>query len=146
MKLRRQILAAILASTAALWVTLAVFAQVDEILEARLTPVPVDLAMLSRIAGSGSLTATLNGNKLTIHGSFSGLHSAATSAHIHRGPKGIRGPAILELIISKAESGSISGSFVLTAEQVKDVRNERFYVQINSERAPEGNLWGWLLR
>jgi hypothetical protein len=101
--------------------------------------------MMSRIAGSGSLTAVLAGKTLTLSGTFEGLRSPATTAQIHRGPKGIRGPAMLDLTVSKAEKGTVSGSFELTPEQITDLKSERWYVQIQSERAPEGNLWGWLL-
>ena len=34
----------------------------------------------------------------------------------------------------------------LTPGQIEDLRNGRIYVQIHSERAPDGNLRGWLLR
>ena len=121
-------------------------AQNGESFKARLSPVPIDVAMMSTVAGSGSLTALLAGNKLTLTGSFEGLRSPATDAHIHRAPKGIRGPAILDLAVTKAASGTISGSLELTPAQVEDLKSGRFYVQINSERAPDGNLWGWLLR
>jgi hypothetical protein len=121
-------------------------AQNGESFKARLSPVPIDVAMMSTVAGSGSLTALLAGNKLTLTGSFEGLRSPATDAHIHRAPKGIRGPAILDLAVTKAASGTISGSLELTPAQVEDLKSGRFYVEINSERAPDGNLWGWLLR
>lgn len=121
-------------------------AQNGESFKARLSTVPLDVAMMSTVAGSGSLTALLAGNKLTLTGSFEGLRSPATDAHIHRAPKGIRGPAILDLSVTKAASGTISASLELTPAQVEDLKSGRFYVQINSERAPDGNLWGWLLR
>lgn len=120
-------------------------AQSGETFKARLSVVPIDSAMKAAIAGSGSVTATLAGNKLTVNGTFEGLKSPATEAHVHVGPKGIRGPAILDLTISKAASGTISGSLDLTASQVADLKGGRLYVQIHSERAPDGNLWGWLL-
>jgi len=28
---------------------------------------------------------------------------------------------------------------------VTDLEKGRFYVQLHSEKAPDGNLWGWLL-
>jgi hypothetical protein len=65
---------------------------------------------------------------------------------IHRGPKGIRGPAILGLMVTKAEKGAVSGAVDLSSDQIEDLRNGRMYVQIQSERAPDGNLWGWLLK
>ena len=118
-----------------------------ETFRTRLTTVPVEASMLSTVAGSGSLTAVLAGRKLTLTGTFEGLRSAATVARIHRGTaRGVRGPAIFDLTVSKATSGSISGSLDLTPAQVEDLRNTRLYVQIHSEGAPDGNLWGWLLR
>lgn len=102
--------------------------------------------MMATVAGSGSLTAVLTGKKLTITGTFTGLRSPATDANIHLGPKGIPGPAILDLTVTKATSGTVGGTIELTPSQVDDLKNSRLYVQINSERAPDGNLWGWLLR
>ena len=131
---------------AILWLGLWAGAQNVETFQTRLSTVPIDVAMQSTVAGSGSVTAALAGRKLTLTGTFEGLRSPATVAHIHRGPRGIRGPAILDLTVSKATSGSVSGSLDLTPAQVEDLRNARFYVQIHSERAPDGNLWGWLLR
>jgi len=119
-----------------------------EIFKARLSPVPINISMMSTIAGSGSLTATLKGKQLTIQGSFEGLRSPATGVQIHRGPKGIRGPAIVDLAltVTKAEKGAVSGTLDLTPDQIADLRSGRLYVQIQSERAPDGNLWGWLLK
>jgi CHRD domain-containing protein len=120
----------------------------SETFKARLSPVPIDATMMSTIAGWGSLTATLSGKQLTITGTFEGLRSPATTAQLHRGIKGVRGPAILDLnlMISKALQGTLSGSVELTPDQITDLRAGRLYVQIQSERAPDGNLWGWLLR
>jgi hypothetical protein len=123
-------------------------AQTAEMFKARLSPVPINISMMSTVAGSGSLTATLQGKQLTIQGSFEGLRSPATTAQIRRGPKGIRGPVIpnFELAVTKAEKGTVSGTLELTPDQIADLRNGRWYLQIQSERAPDGNLWGWLLK
>ena len=43
------------------------------------------------------------------------------------------------------ELGDISATLDLTPAQVEDLGRERFYVQLHSEKAPDGNLWGWLL-
>ncbi len=87
-----------------------------ESFKVRLSPVPISVAMMSTIAGYGSLTATLKGKQLTIEGTFEGLRSPATTAQIHRGPKGIPGPAIVDLMltVTKAEKGSVSGTVELT--------------------------------
>ncbi len=144
-KLKRDSLLAFLLSAIIFASAGALFAQRGETFKARLTPVPIDTTMMSRIAGFGSATAVLTGKKLAISGSFSGLRSPATDAHIHQAPKGIRGPASLDVTVSKGTSGTITASIELTQEQVDDLRNARLYIQINSEGAPEGNLWGWLL-
>ncbi len=39
-----------------------------------------------------------------------------------------------------------TGSLDLTPEQVQALHVGQLYIQISSEKAPEGNLWGWLLR
>ncbi len=114
--------------------------------KARLSTVPVDATMLPTVTGRGSVKAVLAGNKLTISGSFEGLRSAAIRASIHAGPQeGIRGPAVHDLNVTKEKAGSVSGSVDLTASEVEDLKNGRLYVQIDSERAPDGNLWGWVL-
>jgi hypothetical protein len=65
---------------------------------------------------------------------------------VHRGPRtAMRGPAIGDLTATAATSGSISGSIELTKEQVDDLAAGRLYVQLHSQKAPDGNLWGWLL-
>lgn len=119
-----------------------------EAFKARLSPVPINISMMSTVAGSGSLTATLQGKQLTIQGTFEGLRSPATTAQIHRGAKGIPGPAIpgLDINVTKAQKGAVSGMLELTPDQIADLRSGRLYIQIQSERAPDGNLWGWLLQ
>ena len=143
----RKVPAALLVAATVLLAPLA-GAQIGETFKARLSPVPINASMMSTVAGSGALTATLNGKQLTITGTFEGLRSPATTAQVHRSPKGIRGPVIpdLNLAVSNAAKGTISGTLELTPEQIADLKNGRLYVQIQSERAPDGNLWGWLLR
>lgn len=112
---------------------------------ARLSTVPIDVAMQSTVAGSGRATATLKGQTLTIDGTFEGLKSSATFGKVHVGPKGIRGPAVLDLTVTNDTRGTLTGTFDLTPAQLDDLRSSRFYLQLHSEGAPEGNLWGWLL-
>jgi hypothetical protein len=62
-----------------------------------------------------------------------------------RSPKpGMRGTRIGDLTVSGETSGTISGSLELTREQIADLAASRFYIQLHSQKAPEGNLWGWL--
>ena len=120
-------------------------AQEQLVLNVRLTTIPVEAATVAGLTGFGSATASLDGNRLTVTGSFKDLQSPATSARLHAAPKGLRGPAILDLDITSATSGDITGDVTLTPEQADRLRRGQFYLQLQSEEAPDGNLRGWLL-
>ncbi len=123
-------------------------AQSGDKFTARLAWVPT--AGAERVSGKGSAAATLSGRALTITGSFEGLGGPATVARLHEGiAKGARGRAVTDLTITKATSGTLSGSATLTPEQVESLRQGKLYIQIHGDKglAPDGaNLWGWLLR
>ena len=121
-------------------------AQESEQFKARLSPVPVDATTFTAITGSGAVTAVLAGNKLALTGTFDRLSSPATVAHLHHAPKGIRGPVAFTLTVSTSTRGTIGGSLELKPDQIEELRQGKFYVQIHSEKAPDGNLWGWLLK
>jgi hypothetical protein len=122
-------------------------AQSQEKYKVRLSTVPMDGGMREAVAGSGTASAVLAGTKLTITGTFQGLRSPATTARVHGGPtRGVRGAALGDLTVSKATDGNISGSIELSREQMQSLQGGRLYVQISSEKAPDGNLWGWILR
>ncbi len=126
---------------------IAALAQNEERYRGRLTPVPVDGVTRNAITGIGSVTAVLEGSRLTITGTFEDLREPATEAHIHRGlATGVRGTAFYELTVSRMASGEVSGSLELNPDQIDSLREGRLYIQIHSEIAPEGNLWGWLLQ
>jgi len=120
-------------------------AQSGDMYRTRLSVVPIDVGMQVNVAGQGAVTASLNGNKLTVSGTAQGLRSPATVAHIHRGVPGIPGPAILDLTVTKTTTPTISGTVDLSPSMVDDLKNGQLYVQLNSERAPDGNLRGWLM-
>ncbi len=136
-------LAAITLSLAAQIIT----AQSRETFKARLSALPADARTRAALAGSGSVTATLDGTKLSVTGSFDGLVTPATTANLHAAvAAGVRGPAIADLTIAKATSGTITGSVDLTAPQVAELHKGGLYVEIHSEKAPDGAIWGWLLK
>ena len=141
----QQLLRCTLAGAALLLLIGSASAQSKSQFRARLSTVPIDVTMQRIIAGSGSVIATLTGSKLSITGTFADLKTPATVARIHVAPKGLRGPSILELTVSQGTSGTITGSFELTPQQIEDLTASRFYVQVHSQKAPDGNLWGWLL-
>jgi hypothetical protein len=134
-------------ATSLLVLALPVAAQNEARYKVRLAPVPMDIAMRSTVAGAGSATAVLKGMTVTVTGTFDGLRSPATTARLYQGPAmGLRGSAFGDLTISKAANGMISGSVTLTPEQARAFERGRVYLQISSERAPDGNLWGWFVR
>ena len=121
--------------------------QNSETFKVRLSAMPADARTRASLAGSGSASALLTGTKLAITGSYEGLLSAATSASLHSSvAAGVRGPVIGDLTISKATSGTVSGSVELTPTQLISVRKGGLYIQIDSEKAPDGVLWGWFLK
>ena len=136
----------VVAITIILALTSIVYAQGPQTFKARLSPVPVDATNQAATTGVGAVTAVLTGTKLSISGTFSGLQTPATIAQIHVGPRGIAGPPALDLTVTKATSGMLRGEFTLTSAQVDHLKRGRLYIQVHSEKAPEGNLRGWLLQ
>jgi AsmA protein len=53
------------------------------------------------------------------------------------------GPAIYDGTVTQAQSGEVSGSVMLTAEQVAALKAGKIYLLLDSQKAPKGNLWGW---
>jgi hypothetical protein len=114
--------------------------------ETRLSPSPLTDGTRINMTGEGRARAELDGSKLTISADFHGLAGNATTAELYDGPGiGIPGPKAFDLTVTQSPSGTVSGSVTLTSSQVAAVRHGHFYVQINSQKAPDGNLTGWLL-
>tara|TARA_S200000501_G_scaffold140757_1_gene133062 strand:- start:218 stop:658 length:441 start_codon:yes stop_codon:yes gene_type:complete len=118
--------------------------QAQEVYRARLSPMPTTPQTVTTILGEGEVILTLNGNSLTVDGTFTGMSSAATGAHIHNGPPAQPGPVIHTLEVSQATNGSVNGTISLTEEQVEALINNEFYIQIHSESNPPGELRGWV--
>lgn len=124
----------------------AVLASGQETYVGRLSTVPIDTRTQAEITGMGAARASLDGNRLTIDGRFEGLQGPAISAHLHLGAAtGVRGPAIDDLTATHDVEGTITGTVRLNNREIAALRAGRLYVQLESEAAPEGNLWGWLL-
>ena len=113
-----------------LFALLLITAQTEEKFRIRMTPVPLDGAMSSTVAGSGSGAATLSGNKLTINATFDGMPSAATAARLHKGiTTGVRGSAFQDLTVSKAAKGAVSGAVELTPDQLDSLKKGKLCPQ-----------------
>src|SRR6185437_10173539 len=88
--------------------------------QTNLGPMPLDDETKAVIAGRGDATASYDGKTLTVKGNFHGLPSTATEAHLFLSEHiGVPGRQVLDLAVTKATSGTLSGSFALTAEQAE---------------------------
>jgi hypothetical protein len=65
---------------------------------------------------------------------------------VHRAPRGLRGPNVFDLTVTKATSGTVEGTVTLTNAQVEELRRGWYYVQIHTEKNADGQLRGWLLK
>jgi hypothetical protein len=122
------------------------FAAAQSLFKARLSTVPIDPSTRAVTTGTGNATASINGRRLVVTGSFEGLQGPASTARLYQGAgTGIRGSAIHDLEVTSAVSGALGGAVELSSRQVNALRAGQLYIQIDSQSAPEGNLWGWLL-
>lgn len=120
--------------------------------QTNLGPMPLDDETKVVIQGRGDATASSDGKTMTVKGSFHGMPSNATDAHVFLSPvAGVPGKSVFDLDVTKAAGGTISGTFKLTGAQATALRTGKLYIQINSEKAPDnvswgakGTLWGWL--
>ena len=111
----------------------------------RLSIVPVDFATRPNVSGSGEAEAVLEDRTLTVTGTFEGLSSPATAAHLHRAPPARRGPAVFALDVTAAASGRVEGEVELDDTQAEALRGGEYYVQIATRNNPDGEIRGWLL-
>jgi hypothetical protein len=142
----RALVASLTLTAAALIIGSAQAQESSEVFKARLSPLGVTGATVNTTTGAGAITATLKGNVLAVQGTFERLTGVATEANVRRGPKAIPGPIVATLEFTKGSQGSVNGVLTLTPALIEDLQAGRLYVQIHSERAPEGSVRGWLLK
>ena len=111
---------------------------------ARLSPLPVSGRTVRTITGVGQVRATLDGNRLTVTGTYRGMSSSATAAHLHFGAPGRPGPLAQPLEVTTSPEGEVTGTAELTDQQVGALQAQSLYVQIHSEDNPAGELRGWI--
>jgi hypothetical protein len=110
-----------------------------------LDPAPHDFANRDNVVGAGMVSAILSGTTLTITGSFTGLTSPATAAHLKMGlAMGVPGATIGELSATHSAKGEISGSIKLNSTQIAALRKGALYIQLDSVKGTDGNSWAWL--
>jgi hypothetical protein len=111
--------------------------------QTNLGPMPLDDETKAVIAGRGEAVASSDGKTMTVKGSFHGLPSNATAAHVFLSPiAGVPGKPVLDLDVTKSTSGTLSGNFKLTGAEAAALRTGKLYIQISSEKAPDNVPWG----
>jgi len=115
--------------------------------QAYLSPLPHNDASLDNVRGKGTATITLEGDTITIAATFTALASPATKARLLLSPgPGIPGKTVVkEFDVTADVNGKLTAQAKLDEAQLAALRSGKFYLQINSQKAPEGNLWGWFL-
>ncbi len=110
-------------------------------------------------ASSGSFSARLNGNVLSVDGSYSQLTSPLlpiggadpvgnpeSAIHIHIGELGANGPIIRNLTVNeklgRENAGRFTGTFKLSDEQVASLIADGLYVNLHTQDNPSGELRG----
>jgi len=92
---------------------------------------------------TGDVQVTLNKTTgaITVTGSFTGLTSNATAAHIH-GPAavGSTAPVIVPLTVPSSLAGTVTGTATMSTVQMNDMLNQMTYVNIHSEMFPDGEI------
>ena len=145
-RLRRSARRLVPYATALLAAAVVVTVAAQQNFKVRLRPVPIEASTAANTTGAGEATASLAGTKLTLRGNFAGLKGAATVAHLHQGAAmGVRGPSFADVTVPSSTSGAFNAEIALTAAQAEGLRQGQIYLQIHSETAPDGNLWGWLI-
>ena len=88
-----------------------------------LSALPFTDATKPIMSGKGSASATLEGNTLSISGTFTGLSGPATKAHlsVSRGP-GIPGNAFADLKLAGDVAGKVTGQITLDQGQLAALR------------------------
>lgn len=92
--------------------------------------------------GTATVTVTLATREVVVSGSYSGLTSNQTLAHIHLGAAGANGGPIVTLSGTGGTSGTISGSGILTAGQLTSLLACGTYINIHTVNNGGGEIRG----
>lgn len=93
-------------------------------------------------SATGTLNATYNRNTrvLTLNMTYSGLSSAATMWHVHKGAVGVSGDPVAGLDFGTLGASPFSWSDTLTTTQEADLMNDLYYVNIHTVDHPTGEI------
>lgn len=99
-----------------------------------------------KAGAAGSFKATLNGTTLKWTLTFKNLSGPATAAHIHTAPRHVAGPIIIPLCGPGPCTSPVSGTTVLTADQVKDLLAGKDYANVHTAKNPGGEIRGQITK
>ena len=79
-----------------------------------------------------------------MEGTYRGLVTPATSVRVYESARpGMRGTLVGEFASGGGTTGTFKGALTLSRTQAAAFAKGLLYVQLQSEKAPDGNLWGW---
>lgn len=123
----------------------ALAAEAPAAFRAELSSTPFTLATRASVMGKGLATATLTGRTLKVDGRYAGLASDATKAHLKAASAmGVPGETFAELKVTGGTDGAVTGEARLTPAQLTSLKGGGVSIVIDSVKAPDGNVWGWL--
>ena len=103
-----------------------------------------DLGVVLCWTGTGTATATLNGNTLEYTVEYTGLSGPATAAHFH-GPA--EAGANAGVVVPFANPASpIHGTATLNDQQKADLMGGKWYANVHTQRNPGGEIRGQMQR
>jgi hypothetical protein len=97
-------------------------------------------------SASGTANATLDGDELSVNGTYSGLSSdlhevSGSAAHVHNAPPGENGGIVFNLTVN-ASNMSFSGTKKLTDAEKDAFKAGRFYVNVHTADHEGGEIRG----
>jgi hypothetical protein len=95
---------------------------------------------------TGTATLTFDSKTRTLKGTVTYTGLTINAAHIHKGLPGVSGPVIFPFTKTSLVSPIRFTSPVLTAEQQADLNAGLYYVNLNTEAYPDGEIRGQLTR
>lgn len=102
---------------------------------------------------TGQVNINFDDSRLILEGNFEDLSSplhavSGSSAHVHKAPQGENGPVVFNVVVNPSndnKSGSLSLSAILTEDQVLDLKNGLYYINVHSEIYPNGEIRAQLI-
>lgn len=122
----------------------------DDPLTARLDSVAFTNETRRLVSGVGGVVATISdGGVVTLVGNYGGLASPATSIVVLKGPRtGVPGQERLAAfpVAQPSTRGSFSERIRMSKSNLAALLAGQIYLQIVTETAPDGAIWGWIIR